>query len=108
MNAIDQLYTNAGFTEVEVKQYATAEEALADNGGLASTLQACLDEKVKQGIEIEAHWDRVEKSRPLTTEENDIARESLVNVRRDLAAFHKALIGLKKFEALAVSSRSVN
>jgi hypothetical protein len=108
IEAIEKLYEH---TEVAAPRfYGTAEEAIAAefNGDTVAALQACLDEKVLQGIEIENHWLGVEKSRPLTAAENDIARESLINVRRDLAAYHRAFVGLKRFEALPVSSASVN
>jgi hypothetical protein len=97
---INGLYSNAGCDMTPPVTYDSGEAAIADNGGLASALELAVDEKRVQARQIWNHWDAVESKRPLTSEENDIARESLIAVRRDIAEYRRALVGAKAFDAI--------
>lgn len=106
MEAIENLYAHC---ELSVKHYNNDEEAIAAfNGDYVALFQAVLDEHVAQGTEVENHYHAIERSRPLTVEENDEACNKLKLIRHDVVRAGEVLRAARRFKAITVSSGSVN
>lgn len=106
---INGLYANAGCDLTSLKLYASDEEAVAAfNGDYVALFQAILDEHVAQGTEVENEYHAIERSRPLTSEENAEANDRLLAIRRDVVRAGEALRAARRFEAITSSGMSVN
>lgn len=105
LNAIEKLYTDTGCVEETVKQFASFDEVLEHyNYDLVALFTDVLSEHIAQGTEIENEYHAIERTRPLTEEENAEANDRLFPIRREVVRAGEALRAARKFQTITAST----